>query len=57
MTNIYIQHLLGVATIEILLGLQRINLIFDDLCCFLIFKLDRSDSVLIQVYSETTCDL
>lgn len=30
---------------------------FDDLCCFLIFKLDRSNSVLIQVYSETTCDL
>lgn len=48
MTNIYIRHLLGAATIEILLELQRINKsYFDDLCCFLIFKLDCSDGVLI----------
>lgn len=47
MTNIYIQHLLGVATIEILLELQRINLILMIYGVSSFFKLDRSDSVLI----------
>jgi hypothetical protein len=56
MTNICIRHLLGEATIEILLELRRINLILIIFFPFSVLATFFSDNIPVQDCLETTCD-